>query len=316
MELANDVVSHLLAEELKQGIRVATQADAGAITRLLETAVYRHMHADWYTPGHWLGSAGFVILPKPIPSPLTAAARFVGVREQALACLAATADVPDMAWVRVAALSGEIPAPAEVMGEMLRRVETHLRRRGLSQLAWMTTTFWPGSWLEEMGFLLVTRMETYVKEDTAVPAIITPPALTIRRVTEADFDTLAALEEATFTPLWRNSTHSLRLAAAQALSFDVAWWGDTAVGFQISTLSENGAYLVRLTVHPAYQGQGIGSILLAHAITGYHRHGLTHISLNTQADNIASQHLYHKFGFRPSGHHWPLWLKELLHDPI
>lgn len=319
MEMANDVkvdCAHLLPEELKKGIRVATQADAGAITRLLETAVYRHLHADWYTPGDWLGSAGFVILPKPTTSPLSAAARFVGVRQQAVACLAAAADVPEIAWVRVAALSRDVPAPDELLAEMLQRVESHLQRRRVCHLAWMPAMFWPGNWLEGMGFKLHTQIETYVKEDTAVPPAPLLPDLTIRPITNADFEALADLEVAAFGPLWRHSAHALRLASYRALSFDVAWAGTTAVGFQLSAHSDSGAHLVRLTIHPDYQGQGIGSALLAHAFAGYHRHGLTSVSLNTQIDNLTSQQLYRKFGFRPSGHRWPLWLKELPYDPI
>ncbi|HUM69265.1 MAG TPA: N-acetyltransferase [Chloroflexota bacterium] len=319
MELANDAVSHLLPAELNKGIRVATQADAGAVTRLLETAVYRHLHADWYMPGDWLGTAGFVILPKPVTSPLSAAARFVGVRQEALACLAAAADVPEVAWVRVAALSRNLPAPAEVLAEMMRRVETHLQRRRVSYLAWMPAMFWPGSWLTEMGFSLHNQIETYVKDDTAVPPSPLPTAFTIRPITDADFDTLADLEMAAFGPLWRHSAHALRLASYQALSFDVVWVRDTAetvVGFQLSAHGDSGAHLVRLTIHPDYQGQGIGSALLAHAFAGYHRHGLINVSLNTQIDNLPSQHLYRKFGFRPSGHRWPLWLKEISHDPV
>jgi ribosomal-protein-alanine N-acetyltransferase len=316
MELANNVTTSLSTAELNKGIRVATRADAGAVTRLLDTAVYRHIHADWYLPSDWLGSAGFVILPKPMASPLSGAARFIGVREQALACLAATADVSELAWVRLAALSQDLPEPGVVLAAMLRRAEAHLQRRQIAQLAWMPVTAWPESWLEEAGFRLTSQMETYIKEETAVPSISSPSGLSIRPLTDNDFDTLAEMEVAAFAPLWRHSAHALRLASYQALSFDVAWVGETAVGFQLSAHSSSGAHLVRLTVHPAYQGQGIGSALLAHALAGYHRHGLTHVSLNTQVDNAASQRLYRKFAFRTSGHRWPIWLKELPHDPV
>ncbi len=319
MELANDALSRLAPAELYKGIRVATQADAGAVMRLLETAVYRHLHADWYMPGDWLGTAGFVLLPKPVTSPLSAAARFVGVRQQALACLAGGADVPEVAWVRLAAISGDLPMPDVVLAEMVQRVAAYLQRRQVSHLAWMPSTYWPGSWLQTMGFTLYNQLETYVKGDTAVPPTTMPPFLTIRPVAAADFEPLAELESIAFAPLWRHSAHALRLASYRALSFDVAWAGErgeTAVGFQLSAHSDSGAHLVRLTIHPDYQGQGIGSALLAHALASYHRHGLTAVSLNTQLDNIASQQLYRKFGFRPSGQRWPLWLKDLTNDPV
>ncbi|NJN54805.1 MAG: GNAT family N-acetyltransferase [Anaerolineae bacterium] len=316
MELANNAVAHLSPAELNNGIRVAVRSDASAVTHLLETAVTRHLHADWYMPSDWLGSAGFVILPKPMPSPLSSAFRFVGVREQALACYCAAADVPELAWVRLAALSADLPNPDAVLAEMLRRVEAHLQRRHIAQVAWMPATFWPDTWLEEMGFALHNQMETYVKEETAVPTFPLPSSLTIRPITDNDFETLAELETAAFTPLWRHSAHALRLASHQALSFDVAWMGGTAVGFQLSAHSSTGAHLVRLTIHPSCQGQGVGSALLTHALTRYYRHGLTHVSLNTQVDNLASQHLYRKFWFSRQWTSLADMVKELSHDPI
>jgi ribosomal protein S18 acetylase RimI-like enzyme len=307
MELANQVQ----AETISSTIRVATRGDAGDVMRLLETAVYRHVHTDWYLPGDWLGSPGFVILPKPTTSPLSRAAQFMGVRQTALACLAAGADVAPVAWVRVAALNADLPAPEEVLAAMLARVEAHLQRHHISQLAWMLADGWPRRWLANIGFYLVNEIETYVKEDTAVPPTPTLAHLAIRPVQEADFDKLAELETAAFTPLWRHSAHALRLASQRAFSFDMAVWGETAVAFQLSSRTGTGAHLVRLTVHPAYQGQGVGSTLLAHALNGYHQRGLHNVTLNTQIDNFPSQKLYRNFGFQPGGYRLPVWIKEL-----
>jgi ribosomal protein S18 acetylase RimI-like enzyme len=307
MELANQVQ----AKPFTPDIRVATRGDVGEVMRLLETAVYRHVHTDWYLPGDWLGSPGFVILPKTSSSPLSRAAQFMGVRQPVAACLAAGADVAPVAWVRVAALNADLPAPEEVLAAMLARVEAHLQRQRITELAWMLAEAWPRRWLVNGGFYLVNEIETYVKEDTAVPPMPTLPYLTIRPVQEADFDKLADLETAAFAPLWRHSAHALRLASQRAFSFDMAVWEETAVAFQLSSRTENGAHLVRLTVHPDYQGQGIGSTLLAYALAGYHQRGLHTVTLNTQIDNFPSQKLYRNFGFQPSGYRLPVWLKEL-----
>lgn len=320
MELANDawrsIEDKVSLETIRDGIRVATRADAGEITRLLETAVYRHLHSDWYLPGDWLGSPGFVLLPKPIISPLTRAARFIGARQPALACLAAGADVAPVAWVRVAALSMELPASGDILAAMMAPVAAYLRRRGLAQLAWLLAEAWPASWLEQMGFFIANEIETYIKEDTAVPPAPAAPHLTIRPATAADMETLAELETAAFAPLWRHSAHALQLAFQRALSFDVAvaetgTTSATPVAFQLSSRTGAGAHLVRLTVHPAYQGRGIGAALLAHTLAGYHQRGLTAVSLNTQLDNLPSQKLYRHFGFQASGYRLPVWIKEL-----
>jgi ribosomal protein S18 acetylase RimI-like enzyme len=83
--------------------------------------------------------------------------------------------------------------------------------------------------------------------------------------------------------------------------------GGTIVGFQLSTASGSTAHLVRLTVSTEWHGQGIGSALLAHAITSYRANGLSQVTLNTQLDNIASQFLYRKFGFNATGQRLPVW---------
>ena len=47
-----------------------------------------------------------------------------------------------------------------------------------------------------------------------------------------------------------------------------------------------------MTVSPERQGQGIGAALLARALEGYGQRQLRTVTLNTQADNLASQRLY------------------------
>jgi ribosomal protein S18 acetylase RimI-like enzyme len=65
--------------------------------------------------------------------------------------------------------------------------------------------------------------------------------------------------------------------------------------------------LARITVHPAVQGQGIGSRLLAEALADYANLGLQQVSLNTQTDNLTSHQLYRAFGFERYGLPIPVW---------
>ena len=297
------------------GLRAATRADAEAITRLLQTAVYQHLHVDWYLPGDWLGSPGFVVLPQPVPAIPDRVAKFVGIREKFSACLAVTSDVMPVAWVRVAALAEQPKAQEKLFG-MLAKVETWLRSQQVTQIAWLVTEGWPQTWLEEMGFAPAHELETFVKEDTAVPAAPILPDLAIRPVSRDDFEACAALEVAAFAPLWRQSAHALKLAYGQSLSFDTAWIGDELVAYQLSARSEVGAHLVRMTVQPGWQGKGVGTALLVHALRGYHQRALMHVSLNTQVDNTPSQALYQKFGFTASGFRLPIWTKQLSEDPV
>lgn len=308
MELANNQLADAEWQAILPQIRQATRGDEAGIMRLLETAVYRHAHPDWYLPGDWLGSAGFVLLPQTaVDNPVT---RLFSRTDELLACLAVGVDVEPVAWVRVAALQATGKAAGNMLAAMLSRVEPHLQAKGVQQLAWLMSEPWPTNWLEATGFFVGNHIETYIREETAVPEPVHIPDLTIRPATPADYEPLAALEQTAFQPLWQHSSYALQLAAHYAFSYDVAFLGETAVGFQISTRSSFGVHLVRLTVDAAYHGRGIGSALLAHALQGYHQAGLHVASLNTQVDNIASQRLYGKFGFEANGQRLPIWFKE------
>ncbi|MCP4359978.1 MAG: GNAT family N-acetyltransferase [Chloroflexi bacterium] len=306
MELANQ----LSREGFSNQLRVATRGDVGALTRLLQTAVYCHLHVDWYLPVDWIGSPGFVVYPKLALTRLNHAAKFIGQREEVLGCLVAASDVMPAAWMRVAALA-DMPQPRMALLAMANRVELYLRQRKVEQLAWLIMNSWPQTWLEEMGFFLVNEIETYVKKDTAMPLITSSPNLQIRPVHADDFDALARLEAAAYEPLWQHSAHALHLARPQSFSFDVALLHNEIAGFQLSSRTDAGVHLARLTVNPIYQGYGVGSALLVHALSSYHQHGLHTVSLNTQIDNLPSQALYKKFGFQASGARLPVWLKEL-----
>ncbi len=295
------------------GIRVATKSDAGAILRLLHTAVYSHLHVDWHLPGDWIGSPGFVVVPEPEKpakgNNLTA--KLFPDYSDLVACLAATADPRPAAWVRVAALADEKTAEL-MLTKMLAQVVPVLAQQGVTQLAWLAVEEWPRAILPKLGFSQSSHIETYVKEDRQLPEIMSVPGLIIRQVFSTDYEALAKLEEASFAPIWRQSAQALAVARPQSLSFDVALLDDEIVGYQLSAKAEAGAHLVRLTVHPEKHGLGIGSALLKHAFAYYYKRGLYSVSLNTQVENSASQKLYQKFGFQPSRQLLPIWVLDIL----
>ena len=292
--------------------RVATRSDTSGIMSLLRTAVYNHLHVDWYLPGDWIGNPGFVVIPKSngASTPQSFTEKLLGSRSPILACLAITPDPDPATWVRVAALD-ESSTPLLALGDMLELASHNLRAAGMENIAWLTIQDWPNQWLSQLGFRKETHIETFIKESTTLPEIAEIPGLSFRHVFDTDLEELAAIEAKAFAPLWRHSARGLDLARHQAFSFDVALLEDKVVGFQLSTPSDYGAHLVRLTVDPDLHRSGIGSALLAHAIQGYHQRSRHRITLNTQIDNDASKYLYKKFGFFSSGQRFPVWVKSL-----
>jgi ribosomal protein S18 acetylase RimI-like enzyme len=297
-----------LARGAKAEIRVANEADSGAISRLLEQAPFSHIHADWHYPADWLGSSTFVVIPESASRQTrrTFSSRLFGEHESLAGCLSIAADPEPAAWVRIAAIADMARGP-ELMALMLSAIAAPLRETNVSQIAWLLVEQWPEMWLPDLGFEKINEVVTYRKLETDSPRIVQPEGVEIHPVRSSDLAALAEIESRAFEPLWRHSEWSLSLARQQAISFDVAWFGETPVGFQFSTPTLQGAHLSRITIDPAVQNRGVGSAVLVHALKGYAQKGISMITLNTQLDNVVSQRLYEKFGFQRSGESFPVY---------
>lgn len=226
------------------------------------------------------------------------------------ACLIATPDPLPAAWVRTVAIARATHA-REHLTNLLAAVLPTLREQGVTKLAWLTVEDWPRTWLPDLGFYQGSQIETFVKEDRTLPTLPELPGLSIRQVQSTDFEALAAIEAASFAPVWRQSARALSVARPQSFSFDVALLDDQIVGYQLSARAEAGVHLVRLTVHPEKHGLGIGTALLGHAFAYYYRRGLYTVSLNTQIENVSSQRLYQRFGFVSTQQRLPVWLMDI-----
>jgi ribosomal protein S18 acetylase RimI-like enzyme len=296
------------------GVRIARRDDARAITNLLRNAPYTHIHADWHYPVDWLGLPGFIVADagtgRANKEDESLASRLFGSQVELQACLAVASDPPPAAWVRVAASIDSDRTP-QMLSAMFAAAAESLRQDAVTRLGWLLVEPWPEAWIRSLGFEKENFVETFIKNDSDLPLIKAVPGLLIRPVHDTDLPFLERIEEEAFEPLWRHSVASLALARRHALSFDVAQLDGEVVGYQFSTPVESGAHLARMTIDPAFQGGGIGTLLLAHACDNFHRQGLERISLNTQIDNWASRNLYQRFGFRPSGQRFPVWVADL-----
>jgi len=300
----NDYVVYNSAMEMANypwRVRPARQEDRGRISALLQHAERRHLHVDWRLPGDWFDMGVFVVADN-TDDQAYASGELIG-------CLAVGADPPPAAWVRVLALAGERFA-GSLFDALFEAALPPLRHSGVNQLGWLPQPVWARPWLHRVGFRVINEVETLIKDDLHVPADVRlEPAAAVRPVRLGDLPRLAEIEANAFDPLWRHSAEALELGLGQAISFDVAELNGNVVGFQYSVRGdeEDTAHLVRLTVSPSAQRRGVGSSLLAAAIDAYRERDLRQISLNTQADNLASKRLYRKFGFEAAGYRLPVW---------
>ena len=278
--------------------RRADLEDGDAILQLLRTATYRHIHADWHLPVDWLGLPSFYL-----------AERIPGA--ELMGCLAAAAEPPPVAWVRLAALH-EDPRAGDYLLGMLNKIVPILKADGLSRLAWLVVDGLPERWLAGAGFTVQNWICTYIKQ--GLEHEVTPAEeVYLRDARTRDLPDLAALEVAAFDPLWRHSVEGLRLALSQSGFFEVAETDVGLVGFCYGVRgSEVGTgHLVRITVHPDAQNVGVGSALMASALQHFGSLGIQQVSLNTQLDNHRSHRLYDKFGFERQGPRMPVWVRPL-----
>lgn len=288
------------APSLPRRVRRATREDAAAVQRLLRMGIYIHIHVDWRPPGEWLGQAGFVLF----EDESAATSRHGKGPGAIIGCMAVAADPPPAAWVRVAAV--ESVADFGHAQAMFAAILVDLDP-AIEEIAWFLTDYWPLHWLERLGFVPITDVLSYQKDDLSIVPFRAPTGLHIRPLLMEDLPALAAIETAAFEPRWRHDAADLQRAWRHSTSFDVALLGDRPVGFQFSTGGHGNAHLARMTVDPARQGEGIGAALLAHALQGYGRQNIKTATLNTQRDNTASQRLYERFGFHQTGQTYPVW---------
>ena len=68
---------------------------------LLRQAKYQHMHVDWYLPGDWIGSPGFIVAPRE-EQVSSFGAKFLGPRSSFDACLVVAPDpAPDIRELQI-----------------------------------------------------------------------------------------------------------------------------------------------------------------------------------------------------------------------
>jgi [ribosomal protein S18]-alanine N-acetyltransferase len=155
---------------------------------------------------------------------------------------------------------------------------------------------WLRAPLLQRGFSPFRQLYAYDKFDYGIPSEGSQE-IQLRRAEPRDIPTLLALEELCFEQLWRYDTASFADIMFTHPYFVVAELNGQVIGYQFNALDGEYGYLVRIAVHPAYNGKGIGARLMAEAIRFFKSAHSTRIMLNTQEENTHAHRLYEWFGF-------------------
>ena len=182
---------------------------------------------------------------------------------------------------------------------LLEQLARQLITRGVRYLHYSGNDL-QNDWLRDVllprGFRPYRLLYAYDKFDFAIPTQGSQ-VVKLRPVETADIPALLAIEEVCFEEFWRYDAISFADITATHPYFVVAELDGKVIGYQFNALDGEFGYLVRIAVHPSFNGQGIGARLMAEAIRFFKQANVLRIMLNTQDDNIHAHHLYEWFGF-------------------
>jgi ribosomal protein S18 acetylase RimI-like enzyme len=254
---------------------------------------HQHRHLDWHSPMDWLGSQPFWMLVK---------------NQRAVAALACPADPPNIAWVRLFAVSSHL-RPLSTWNILFQKAFEDYHDNPNTIFASVALQKWYADLLLDAGFSQHQHIVVLFWQDQFLP---TPaphhPALTIRKMTVQDLETISRIDQTSFELLWQNSLEVIQCSYKQSNYATVAELNGVPVGFQISSSAFESAHLARLAVLPTYQGQAIGHFLVRDLLEYFSvQKGVHRITVNTQNSNLASLALYKKMGFLPSGERFPVF---------
>ncbi|MBW3614125.1 MAG: GNAT family N-acetyltransferase [Actinobacteria bacterium] len=133
------------------------------------------------------------------------------------------------------------------------------------------------------------------------------PGVLLRRCGRRDRLGVLELDHLAFDAFWQLDESALQeaLAATPHTRFRIATGSgdDQVTGYAITGRSGRRGYLQRLAVHPAWQRQGVGLLLVVDALRWLRRWRAERATVNTQLANDGALALYERVGFQrePSG---------------
>ena len=123
-----------------------------------------------------------------------------------------------------------------------------------------------------------------------------------RPMQEEDLDAVMQIERACFTDYWsrEDMLRELRKPAQQA-GYYVAEDDGHVIGYAGFWQVLDEAQITNVAVRADYRGQGIGLQLLQTLEQGFHKRGVSIVTLECRAGNTPALRLYQKAGFQEAG---------------
>ena len=130
--------------------------------------------------------------------------------------------------------------------------------------------------------------------DDPVPVIVAP-------MRTKDLRGVLRIEEAVFPQPWSHRLFVEELSQRTSRAYRAAWVGREIVGFAGQMFVDDESHVNNIAVAPAWQGRGLGAVLMADLVrTGLAR-GSRHLTLEVRVGNDPAIALYRRFGMAPVG---------------
>ncbi len=274
-------------------VRPFTRRDRQALRDLIFYNGRVHTHLDWVELDQWLEQ------PTVSLSLAWEGARLSGA-------LGVSTALDGARWVRLLALS-DYADGVRVTEALWQHLLENVRPAERMQIAMLIGSEWAIAPLTVVGFIAVEQIVTLQRPRLPIPTVATPSGVALRLTRPDDVPRLIAIDHAAFVPPWQMDAYDLRRAEQVAALGLAAVVDDQVVGYALCTVFLEGAHLARLGVSPAMQGRGVAAALLREALLRFGRRGIFTMTVNTQASNARSLHLYEGFGFVRTGYDLPVY---------
>lgn len=253
-------------------------------------------HLDWCDVGQWLDSDEAII------RLVWADGRMVGV-------IGATTPLHNQSWLRVIGLEDAQPA-RPILLLLWDALAQALRAASCQAVALLVIDAWLKEYVALLGFAYFEEIVTLRRNRYRLPPP-RPSRVNLRGYRPDDLAQIVSVDQAAFSPPWQMSTAELEQAQQIAALCTVAELDGEIVGYQLSTAHHQAGHLARLAVLPHLQGHGIGGALVDDLIRRFWQRGVRSITVNTQASNLRSQHLYRRYDFQRNNYDLQVWLARL-----
>lgn len=123
------------------------------------------------------------------------------------------------------------------------------------------------------------------------------PPFVLRRMTVADIDKVMAIELLVYPFPWTAEGYRYDLTENQLAYYEVLTYKEQVIGYVGYWLMADEVHISTIAVHPNWQRQGLGELLLLNVIRHAYIHQAYLVTLEVRRSNLPAQSLYQKQQF-------------------